>query len=158
MNKNGDAKFLIIFGLGWALFSSIFLLIGIFIVRSETDLHDRFSNEGKVARAIITDLEIDHSNDSTGYYVYYEFKAPVNGDATLFKSSAGVSSAFYNELRVDQPIDVIYIPSDPNISQLKAQFGPPNIFVGWFFGGLGSLFMLIGLTILIFGLRSKFAS
>lgn len=153
--SDGSAIFLLIFGGGWAIFALIFVMIGFLIVRGETYFYNRLLEEGQVARAIITDLSIDKSTESTGYYVAYKFDAPVNGDPTSFSSTSGVSAEFYNSLSIDQRIEVIYVASDPTIVRIKSQLMQPNTTVGWVFGGLGILFLVVGLVVGFLAVRSR---
>ena len=154
--SHGASTFLIIFGLGWTIFALIFVMIGVLIVRGETELYNQLINEGRDARAIITKLTIDTSEESAGYYVSYKFEAPINGDPTTFSNTSGVAEGVYRSLKLDQRIDVIYSTRDPNIVRLKSQMIQPNTAAGWFFGGLGGLFLLVGLAIGVFGLIARF--
>lgn len=153
---DGTAKFLIVFGLGWTVFALIFVMIGVLVIRGETELYNQLINEGRDARAIITKLTIDNSEESPGYYVSYKFEAPVNGDPTTFSNTSNVSEGLYRSLKLDQRIDVIYSARDPNIVRLKSQALQPNTTAGWFFSGLGGLFLLVGLAIGISGLIARF--
>ena len=155
--RDGTLTFLLIFGTGWTVFSLIFLMLGILIIRGETYLYNQLMQEGKLTQAIITKLAMDTSDESTGYDVTYEFKAPVNGDPTSFRHTEGVSETFYNSLHIEQRIEVIYVASDPSIVQLKSQLAQPNTTGGWVFVGLGGFFLLVGLVIglWVVSVRSK---
>lgn len=153
--ENETAKFLIFFGVCWVLFSLIFLIAGVLIIRITTEEYDLFTHQGKITQAIIVELTTTESEEATSYYVAYEFTAPVNGDTVLFKNTTWVPAALYDTLRVEHKIEVIYNPADPTISRLKSELTQPNTAVGWILGGLGCLLMLIGLSISIVGLSTR---
>jgi len=153
--SDGMSKFLLIFGAGWTVFSLIFVMIGILIIGGESYTYNQLMQDGKLTQAMITRLNISTSDESTGYYVTYEFKAPVNGDPAPFSNTEWVPEAFYNSLRVEQRVEVIYLASDPTTVRLKSQFTQPSATAGWFFVGLGGFFLLIGLAIGVFGLISR---
>ena len=51
--------------------------------------------------------------------------------------------------RVGDTIELIYAQSKPTISRVNADFKPPSIFLPLCFGGMGGVFVLIGIAILI---------
>jgi hypothetical protein len=145
---------ILLFGLMWTLFSAIFPVVGIGIFVNEQRDYNRLSQEGVTVRGTITALEIDDSGDSTSYYVSYQFTASLNGDPTQVNARESVSSSFYNDLETGQKIDVLYAASDPNLSALKAEFGPPNVWFSLIFVGMGSWFVLIGLGMMYSGVKT----
>lgn len=112
--------------------------------------YDRLKGVGQTTQAMITKLTTSESDDSTYYYAEYEYKAPVNGDPTIFRQREEISNQAYNSFHIEQKLQVIYDPSNPNIAKLAFQFAPPNLglygalsgFVA-LFGGLISLISIL---------------
>jgi DNA-directed RNA polymerase subunit RPC12/RpoP len=146
---------IMIFGIFWTLFSLIFLVLGVRSFANQFIQYSRIANEGLAARGIVTKLEIDDSGDSTSYYVYYQFSAAVNGHFTQINARESVPEAFYNTLRVEQQVDVLYAASDPNLYRLQSQSKQPNILFGLIFGGMGGLFVLIGIGMIYSAMKSN---
>jgi hypothetical protein len=142
----------------WTLFSSIFVIAGVGFFFNEQNVYTRLSKEGLPATATITQLEVDDSGDSTSYLVYYQFRAPVNGDLSRFEDHESVSSSLYSSLTVEQQIEILYAASDPSLSAIKAEFGPPSIWFSLAFVGMGGLFVLIGLGLLYSAVRGMYQS
>jgi DNA-directed RNA polymerase subunit RPC12/RpoP len=152
----GSSGCMAIFGLIWTLFSSIFVVAGVGFFFNEQNMYTRLLKEGLPATATITQLEVDDSGDSTSYLVYYQFRAPVNGDLSRFEDHESVSSSFYSSLTVEQQIEILYAASDPSLSAIKAEFGPPSIWFSLVFVGMGGLFVLIGLGLLYGAVRDLY--
>lgn len=136
---------LLFFGIIWTLFSAVFAIIGVGTFLNEQNRYRRLLQEGVTVSAGITKLEIDDSGDSTSYFVYYRFTAPVKGAPLTIDAHTSVSSSIYYTLKTGQAIDILYVASDPNISTLKAAFGPPQPLLSLAFAGMGGLFFLFGL-------------
>lgn len=134
------------------IFALVFTLSGIFLLAlgigghiSETNAYRQLVQEGVVVQGSIQALRIDDDADSSTYYVDYQFTAPMNGDPTRMQGSQSVSADVYRSLRVGQSIAVRYAPSDPALSTLEVEFGPPNIIFPLVVGGTGGLGTLFGL-------------
>lgn len=146
----------LVFALFWTLFSAIFPVVGLGFYINETNDYLQLSREGVIVPGIVLEMQIDESSDSTSYDVDYQFTAPVNGDPTRFADSESVSASYFNTLRVGQQIQVRYAASNPKLSILEAEFGPPSLVLPVVFGGMGGLFVLIGLAILVSSISGIF--
>jgi hypothetical protein len=81
----------------------------------------RFASEGVTAEAEVLDRERRTRTDSDGsrstsYYVTYRFELPGGGTQTNRDS---VGSGFYSSVRVGDRVPVVYLPSDPGISEIE---------------------------------------
>jgi hypothetical protein len=144
-----------IFGLFWTLFSAIFVVAGIWFYISGYMQYNRLVQEGVPAWAVITKLEIDNSDDSTSYYVYYQFRAKANGDVSRFDDHDSVSSSLYNSLKTGQQIEILYAASDPTTTVIKSELKAPNVLFSLAFSGMGGVFVLIGLAMLYGGIKAQ---
>jgi hypothetical protein len=145
----------ILFGIFWTLFSAVFVVIGIGTYFNEHTRYDRLTREGQTTQGIISDKEVDDSGDSTSYYIDYRFKANYQGKSQIFNDRASVSSTNYNSTEIGQKIEVIYAASDPNISALKVDLKPPSLLIPVCFGGMGGLFVFIGLGTVLGAVRAS---
>ncbi|MFZ5881918.1 MAG: DUF3592 domain-containing protein [Chloroflexota bacterium] len=146
----------LVFALVWTLFSAIFPVVGVGFYINETNDYRQLSQEGVIVPGIVLEMQIDESSDPTSYDVDYQFTAPVNGDSTRFADSESVSAGYFNTLQVGQQIQVRYAASNPQLSVLEAEFGPPSLVLPIVFGGIGGLFVLIGLVILVSSISGIF--
>jgi hypothetical protein len=146
----------LIFGIPWTIFSVIFLVLVLGVSIREQKLFDRLKIEGLTAQAVITNLEVEDSDDSTSYYVDYRFTVPFNGEVQTYEHYASVSQSVYQPLETGGRVEILYAASDPGVSTVKAQFGPPNLLAPIIGGGMSLLFTGIGLAMIISGFRSGF--
>ena len=145
---------MLVFALFWTLFSAFFVFIGVGVYIRHTIDYNRLTTEGLPAIATITRLEIESGEDSNTYHVHYQFRAVIQGDNIRFQGSDQVSAGYYRQLSVGQNIPIVHWASDPNLSAVKAELGPPSIFLPVCFGGMGGLFTLIGLAMLFSSIKS----
>jgi hypothetical protein len=145
----------LMFSLVWTLFSSIFLLVNLGgLIKGNSD-YKQLTQKGVAAKATITKLEIDNSGDAANYHVYYQFMGLVNGTPVRFVDSASVSASLYFILKAEQEIDILYAASDPNLSAIKVELGPPNALSALIYIGMSSLFVLIGIGMLSGSLKAQ---
>ena len=139
----------IFFGIIWTLFSAIFVFAGIGFYVQQDRIYDLLSQEGVKTQAVITDkyISTDSDGDDT-FYIYYQYQVSINGDPTQLDAQQNVSRSLYNQLEQGQTVEILYAPSQPETSQLMADFGPPDIILPLIFVCMGSLFVMIGLGIL----------
>ena len=140
-----------LFGIPWTIFSLVFLFMMIETGVQDQKQYNKLTSEGVTAQAVITKLEIDDSDDSTTYFVYFRFTAPSNGAIKTFEHYDKVSQSLYKLFQTGDKVEIIYAASDPNFSQIKAQFGSPSLFLPLVGGGVSLLFVVVGLSMLIFG-------
>lgn len=142
------------FALIWTIFNTSFLFSGVWSYFRDTMNYNRLASEGLPATALVTRLEVESGDESNSYYVYYEFRAKIQGDPTRFQGVDEISGDYYVQLSVGQEIPIVYLPSDPNRSAVKAEFGPPSVFALVCPGGMGGVFTLIGLALLFSSITS----
>lgn len=147
---------MLVFALFWTLLSAIFPVVGVGFYINETNDYRQLSREGVIVPGVVLEMRIEESSDSISYEVDYQFTAPVNGDPTRFGDSESVSASYFDRLRVGQKIQVRYAASNPELSALEPVFGPPSIVLPLVFGGMGGLFVLIGLAMLVSGISGIF--
>jgi hypothetical protein len=147
------------FGALWFLFSLAVTVFGIYFAYQAQQTYELLQREGQVVTGTITDLEIDDSGDSTDYTVYYSYPIVQEGRQLTLEGQQNIEEELYNTLEIKDPVDVIYAPSQPEVSQLKATFSAPNLLFAILFVGFSLLFDGIGIAILVFsitGLRNYF--
>lgn len=140
---------MLFFALFWTLFSALFLVLGVGTYLRDSSAYHRLSREGMTAAAVITNLDFASDDDSIRYYVAYQFQASIQGDPARFQGSDDVSSALFSRLEVGQTIEVLYWPADPSLSAVKAELRPPSLTLLLGLGGIGGLFTLIGLVMIV---------
>jgi hypothetical protein len=143
------------FGLAWTIFSAIFLIIGLGLFISESLTYNSLRREGIPITATVTALK---TVDNENYLVHYQFRAPVNRGLTSFEDVDSVSYELYSTFKVKQPVEILYVISDPSISVIKAEFAPPATLLPLGFAGMGGLFILVGAGILYGAVRGKYYS
>lgn len=148
-----NAGCLLIFGLVWTVFSVFLVIALINSFVSEYIEYYQLSRQGISAQATVTWLETQESDDSTSYYVYYEFIAH-NVDAVV-EDSDRISSALYSALKIEQKIEILYLPTHPTISAVLTEFGPPNSIGLLFVLGIGGVFVLAGVGLLYAGGKTQ---
>jgi len=144
---------ILLFAIPWTLC----ILLGFFVFGShflnEFITYARLSNEGMTVQGTVINMVVDSSDDSIVYNVSYRFSAPVNGDRATFESVDSISESAYNKLEMGGNVDVIYVKSNPEISAIEADWGPPDLWALAFvftieFAGLafGFWMLKIGIT------------
>jgi len=145
----------LIFGIGWTLFSLVFVFIGIGGLVSEYLNYFRLQREGVGTTAMIVEMEVDDGDDSTTYYVYYQFTGVANNEAVKIEDRDTVPYLLYSTLKVEQRIEILYASSDPTLTAIKADFHPPNPLLPLLFSGMGILFTAIGGAMVNGGIRGQ---
>jgi hypothetical protein len=146
----------LIFGLGWTLFSLVFVFIGIGGLVSEYINYNRLLREGIETTAMIVDLKAEDSDGSTIYYVYYQFTGMVNNESEKIEDWDKVPYSLYSTFKVEQRIEIIYAASDSTLTTIKADFHPPNPLIPLIFSGMGILFTAIGVMVVYGGVRGQY--
>ncbi len=154
MAVNINAIGIIIFGAVWVFMVISFAVSGMNTFFKANARYSRLTAEGVTAQGTITRLEVDDSDDSTNYYVYYQFIGSAHGDATAVDGYQSVSSSFYGRLEKGQTIDILYAASDPQVNTIQAVFGPPDMSTNAFFLMVPVLFALMGVGLMVFGFTS----
>ena len=142
------------FGIPWTIFSLVFLFMIIGSTLREQAQFNRLKDEGVTVPGIVTRREMDESDDSRGYFIYYRFVAPVNGRPQTFEHYGSVSQSVYNSFKTGGNLDVLYAASDPQLSVVKASFGPPGFLTLVLIGGMSLLFTGIGVVLIILGFQA----
>ncbi|MFZ6027678.1 MAG: DUF3592 domain-containing protein [Chloroflexota bacterium] len=152
------ACFLLLYGSAWTLFALIFVAIGVGVYVKESGDYQRFVDEGQTVTAVITGLEVEAQGDTTQYRVRYRFLASYNGDPRSYSGSDSTSLIQYDRLEIGQGIEVVYLASDPSVSELQSDLNPPQTLVGFILGGLGACFTPPGVLMIWIGLAKAIAS
>jgi hypothetical protein len=143
------------FGVIWTLFSATFLVVGVASYSNERRAYDVLKREGVRSIATVTEYyTIRDDEDGTTYYAGYTYHAPISGAVTQLSSTERVSRDFYDGLEKGMGIEIRYAESQPEISRIEAGFSPPGLMLPVCFGGMGSVFTLIGLGLIVGAVRS----
>jgi hypothetical protein len=123
------------------------MLLGAFLVYTNTQ---DFLQSAITTNGTVVELVRSRSSDSITYRPVVEFKT--QGDRFIeFTSSSGSNPASYSKGEI---VDVLYLESSPEQAKINSFFslwGGSTIL-----GGLGSLFFIVGLSIIFLGsLKSK---
>ncbi len=101
------------------------LTCGFLFLDGELYKYFRLSSAGVTTPATVVDRRISTSDDSTSYYITYEFRyVQPNGEPAVQRGEDDVSSGEYERLEPGMQIEVISDPNDPSVSALQL----PNIF------------------------------
>jgi hypothetical protein len=143
----------VLFGLGWTLFSLVFVVLGGGFTLNEWQTYSTLSNEGQVVTGVVIDREIEYdSEDGDSYYLTYRYVVPApSGEQIQFSRSEIVGEDFYNGHPLESRVDVLYAPSNPTLARLNARFGFHNVLVASLFILFGGVFVLIGVGLTIAG-------
>ncbi|MBW4564695.1 MAG: DUF3592 domain-containing protein [Mojavia pulchra JT2-VF2] len=139
-----DSKFFLTFGSIFAGIGSIFAVTGImFGINTHSFVGTAVSTQGTVI-----DLKLHLSTDSKGrsssfYYPVVKF-APNSGEPIIFESNAGSKPPAFTK---GQQVEVLYDPQKPKSAMINSWF--ELWFLPAMFTGMGSLFVLIGGTVLV---------
>lgn len=140
--------FMVVFGLFWTLFSLVFVVAAAALVIREQQVFTLLSSEGQPAQGVVTDRQVDDSDDSTTYTIFYRYSAPVQGTPRVFEQEQSVPYELYAALRVGEVVPVIFAATQPNVARLKADFHAPELLGPLLMGLIGLLFVVIGLFML----------
>ncbi len=141
------------FGGFWLAFGLLFLGIGVGAGVQKAREAKRFETHGSTARGMVLIKRIHDGtadDSSTGHYVEFRFET---ASRAQIRGSAKVDSGTWAKLDERGPIDVRYLPEAPHHYRVAGQSS--GFFLPWLFGGLGSIFTVLAVVILVAGLRSK---
>jgi len=129
------------FGLVFAAAGLASVALGVALARQEAAL----ASDGVTLTGVVTDKRIETGDDSTSFRLVYEF-APSNGRS--FRGSTSVDESRYRQVQVGDPITVTYLPDNPTTNRAgrAEDVGSPAPIA---FGGVGGLFAVIGIVILL---------
>lgn len=127
-----------------AVGSAVMLLFNLWMLLSEMRDYNRLMNEGVVTTAVITNRVEEEGDDSTDYYIHYQFKAPVGGVSKQFQKKHRVSYGLYSQARVGQPIEVVYWPGNPAVTGIKSELRSAYI-VYLIWSGISGLILVSGM-------------
>lgn len=136
----------------WTLFSAVFVVLGIGFYVKEMGDYRLLQETGAITEAtVVRKYTASDSDGGTDYYISYQFVASDHA----FDRRQIVNRDFYQTIEAEQRIDVIYAPSDPNVSRLHATFAPPSILLPICFSGMGGTFVILGITVLAQSWRAQ---
>jgi len=85
------------------------------------------SHEVESTKATIVDINKVGSGDSPNCRIQYDFKAPdKNGSLKFIQESKKISCSLYDELKVLQNIEILYVTSNPSVSVIKSEHHFPS--------------------------------
>lgn len=149
VESGGGIGCLMLFGIGWTLFSLFFMVMVVGVYVRDAREYRLLAAEGVFVTGAVTDLDVSSDEDGSTYYVTYSYRArALHGDLAVYSQRDRVSEAFYNSLRENAPVKVRYAPSDPNVAVLEANHAAPNVWFFVFMVAFSGLFVLIGLGLL----------
>jgi hypothetical protein len=90
--------------------------------------------EGVPTTGIVTEKDVNRTSGlirkggvSSRYYITYRCTALVDSVPAPVEIRKPVSSVNYPKFSIGTEIEILYIPSEPEISEPKITFGPPSI-------------------------------
>lgn len=137
--------------LGLAAHVLILIVLGLFFVDILQDQrrYELLLQEGALTTGIVTDKDYYRSSGlltkgggHSSHSVEYQYTVLVNGSPTQFEIRRSVTRVNYSKYQVGAKIEVIYLPSAPEISEPKINFAPPSV---W-----GYLFLLTFMGIVVY--------
>lgn len=149
------SRFLLVFGICWALLSAVFLLIGIHTLRLER----KFEAEGVTVPGIVTSKRVSEKRETdretkrqktiTTYYVQYKF---ATAQGREMEDENSVSGSTWQSLSEQDAIQVQYLPSQPAESRIA---GESQTALSYGFTGLGAAGVLAGLAAVFAWIRRR---
>lgn len=137
-----------LFSLGWTAFSLLFVILPVGMFVRDWQAYSLLKAEGTHTEGVVVSHRIDSDSDGNSYYITYRYTVPLpGGDRKEFVREETVSRAEYNDLPPESRVEVLYAPSNPEIANLRINFGPP--FYLLFIAACGGVFVLVGLALLI---------
>lgn len=118
-----------ILGLIYVGVSLTVLALAMIAFFNNTMRYDLLKREGITATGVITKKTHNETNPLSRrefhhYYFVYQYTALVNGSPAHFETTKEVRSDLYFRYQVGQAIEILYVASDPNISDIKADLKP----------------------------------
>ncbi|NUM43301.1 MAG: DUF3592 domain-containing protein [Anaerolineales bacterium] len=150
-----SAGCLIIFGLIWTVFSAFMVIAVVGSFSRDYLEYFQLSRQGVITQATVTWLETRESDDSTSYHVFYKYMGTANNENAEIEDSDSISSSLYASLKIEQKIEILYVPTNPAISAVRAELASPNPMGFLFMVGIGGLFVLIGVGLLYAGGKTQ---
>jgi hypothetical protein len=138
-------NFWLLFGGIWVLVGAPFLVIGLYIGAQNIIVNKRLDTEGRSVEGMVLTKEIRSSSSSHGrrssgptYHVTFRFVTP----SGLITGDAEVNVNVWENLVEREPIQVTYLPDDPQYYRIEGQSS------GWvlpiIFSVLGGVFTFVG--------------
>ncbi|MGH7324638.1 MAG: DUF3592 domain-containing protein [Candidatus Rokuibacteriota bacterium] len=127
------------FGGIWLVCGAPFLIVGVYVGIDTIRQQQQFQKEAQVTQGMVLTKRISRSKDSTSYWVGYRFNAP---DGGVVKTEVKVSGEFWDRLVEREPLQVTYLPSDPQNNRIEGA-GPD-----WMLPGI---FLILGIVLVPLG-------
>lgn len=128
----------------WTLLSFILVAVGFGVYLRQQRDYNLLLNQGVMTTGVIADLDVDHKNDQTTYTIRYRFTAQIKEAPVEFEKHIVVSASQYASIGIGQKVEVVYLPSNPEVSTLKTELRPPDSLFPAAVGGIGLLLMAVG--------------
>ncbi|MEF3275254.1 MAG: DUF3592 domain-containing protein [Chloroflexus sp.] len=134
----------LLFTIIWTLFS--LATLGLLVSRYLRDsmVYTQLAQQGTTTTAIITDLRTASRPGTQPNLVSYSFHAEINGSIIPIDGSAPVDEALFGQLAIGQPIEIIYLPTQPWHSAIENGLQQPTLTTQVWLIGLSSLATILG--------------
>jgi hypothetical protein len=144
-------KVLIYVGVVWLLAGLPCLAFG--VQQWRADRH--FATAGRhIVGVVLSTARHTGSTVSRGYHVLYQFKTP---ERVIVTNEATMSRSAHNALDKGGPIDVVYLPEDPNQSRARGEYSMVwvTLPMGIVFTGIGVVCLGIVIRQTVFEARMR---
>jgi hypothetical protein len=144
------------FGIVWILVSLMFMVFSVSATSQAQQNYSLLEHEGQIVAGTITRLEtVEGVENPDEYTVHYRYMIAQNNHQVTLEGHQDGPKNWFATLRVGQTIDVIYSPSQPQVSQIKAIFSSPSPFQSPVIMVISLIFVLVGLAILITAIKGS---
>lgn len=136
------------FGIPFLLGGIFAAVIGFVLLQDEL----RFGREGVAVQAVVTGTDrFSGGEDGPSYEVRYQFDNPETGFSSFGRSD--IDESTYDRTSVGDPIEVTYLPVDPNKSRVGSP--EPQLLIPLVVFGAAALFAVVGAGMLWLAIRIR---
>jgi hypothetical protein len=153
-----SSKIVLTIGLIFGCLSLVFVPLGCHLIK----LEQRFETEALTVPGTITSKRVSEKRErdrnskretvSKTYYLQYRF---TTGEGREMETEMSVSKSRWESAQTNEPVEIQYLPDDPEKSRIAGESGQIASFV---FTGIGIVGALIGLASIGSYLRTKIAT
>jgi hypothetical protein len=140
---------------GWTIAGLALALLVVMFFDSFQDYvkYAQLVREGVSTTGVVTGKDsrrtsglITRGGGNSDYYITYQYTALMDGSPTPFETRKSVSSFNYPKFSVGAEIEVVYLPSSPEVSAPKMGLEPPSISGILFFVAIAAFLAYLGLN------------
>ncbi|MEW5961898.1 MAG: DUF3592 domain-containing protein, partial [Chloroflexota bacterium] len=137
----------LLFGLGWTVFSLIFVIISFAIFIPEWRTASLLNETGVTTEAVVIDRRIVPDSEGDTYYITYQYSAPLpQGEQRLqYSNEESVSRQIYDDQPIESRVTIRYAANQPEVARLAGRSRTIDVMVLAFLALFGGLFVLVGL-------------